>query len=133
MAFGLFKKKLAADLILKNGRIITQNAEMPQAEAVACKDNKIIAVGSIDSMDSLINDHTQVVDMEGKMCIRDRCKPRAAAGRLLFKYKSSGNTYITLFCAVSYYKMAVFFGHRISFPAKVLKYFYCLLYTSRCV
>lgn len=69
MAFGLFKKKLAADLILKNGRIITQNAEMPQAEAVACKDNKIIAVGSIDSMDSLINDHTQVVDMEGRYAV----------------------------------------------------------------
>ena len=45
MAFGFFKKNLAADLVLKNGKIITQDANLPQAEAVACKDGKIAAVG----------------------------------------------------------------------------------------
>ena len=50
MAFGLFKKNIAADLVLKNGRIITQNADMPEAEAVACKDGKIIAVGDLLSL-----------------------------------------------------------------------------------
>ena len=65
MAFGLFKKNLASDLVLKNGRIITQNADMPEAEAVACKDGKIIAVGDLDSIETFINGDTEIIDLKG--------------------------------------------------------------------
>ena len=65
MAFGLFKKNIAADLVLKNGRIITQNADMPEAEAVACKDGKIIAVGDLDSIETFINGDTEIIDLKG--------------------------------------------------------------------
>ena len=37
MAFGFFKKVEAADLILHNGHVFTQNPELPWASAVACK------------------------------------------------------------------------------------------------
>ena len=57
MAFGFFKKNLAADLVLKNGKIITQDANLPQAEAVACKDGKIAAVGSCEDIEIFIKKH----------------------------------------------------------------------------
>lgn len=69
MAFGLFKKKAAADLILKNGRIITQNADMPEAEAVACQDGKIIAAGDLSSIEALINGNTEIIDLDGKYAV----------------------------------------------------------------
>lgn len=69
MAFGFFKKNLAADLVLKNGKIITQDANLPQVEAVACKDGKIAAVGSCEDIEIFINKETQVTDLQGKYAV----------------------------------------------------------------
>ena len=44
MVFGLFKKDRTADAVFINGNIYTQDADMPWAEAVACKDGEIIYV-----------------------------------------------------------------------------------------
>lgn len=66
MAFGFFKKKEYADLLLKNGKIYTQDPQMPWAEAVAVKGERVMAVGDSDAMDSLANDDTEIIDLEGK-------------------------------------------------------------------
>lgn len=69
MAFGFFKKNLAADLIIKNGKILTQDADLPQAEAVACKDGKIIAVGSCDDIELLSGKDTYIIDLQGQYAV----------------------------------------------------------------
>lgn len=66
MAFGFFKKVEAADLILHNGHVFTQNPELPWASAVACKGEEIMAVGNFDDMDGIIGNDTQIIDLDGK-------------------------------------------------------------------
>ena len=66
MAFGFFKKVEAADLILHNGHVFTQNPELPWASAVACKGEEIMTVGNFDDMSGIINDDTQIIDLNGK-------------------------------------------------------------------
>ena len=66
MAFGFFKKAETADLIFHNGHIYTQDHALPWADAVACIGDKILGVGSLDGMDEIIDEHTQLVDLDGK-------------------------------------------------------------------
>lgn len=66
MAFGFFKRNEMADAIFMGGKIYTQNAELPWAEAVACKDGLILAVGDYEDLAELEGRHTQVIDLEGK-------------------------------------------------------------------
>ena len=66
MAFGFYKKVEAADLILHNGHVFTQNPELPWASAVACKGEEIMAVGNFDDMDGIIGNGTQIIDLDGK-------------------------------------------------------------------
>ena len=53
MAFGLFKKTKKADIIIYNGVIMTQNPDLPAAEAAAIRDGLIIALGDSDTMEDL--------------------------------------------------------------------------------
>ena len=69
MALGFFKKNNTADLILKNGRVLTQCADLPQAEAVACKDGRIIAVGDIQELEALVGSNTRIIDLEGRYAV----------------------------------------------------------------
>ena len=66
MAFGFFKKTQAADIIFHNGQIYTHDPEFPWADAVACTDGSITAVGDFDAMDTYVGKHTEVVDLGGK-------------------------------------------------------------------
>ena len=58
-----------ADLILVNGNIITVDDERPQAQAVAIKDERIIAVGDNATIERLRSEDTEVVDLEGKTVV----------------------------------------------------------------
>jgi len=58
-----------ADLVLRNGKIVTVDADVPEAQAVAIKDGKILAVGSDDAIDGHIADETDVIDLEGKLAV----------------------------------------------------------------
>lgn len=69
MALGFFKKNNTADLILKNGRVLTQCADLPQAEAVACNDGRIIAVGDSQELEALAGSSTRVIDLEGRYAV----------------------------------------------------------------
>lgn len=66
MAFGFFRKKEFADIIYMNGHIYTQDPEFPWASAVACKDDRVMAVGDFDGMDEITGDDTEVIDLDGK-------------------------------------------------------------------
>lgn len=66
MAFGFFKKNNKADVIYRNGHIYTQDPEFPQAEAVACQQGKVLAVGDYAGMEEIIGEDTLVVDLKGQ-------------------------------------------------------------------
>lgn len=66
MAFGFFKKGQQADTIFYNGQIYTHDPDFPWAEAVACANGKITAIGDFDAMDGLLGKHTAQIDLEGK-------------------------------------------------------------------
>lgn len=65
MAFGFFKKNETADTIFMGGRIFTQNSDFPWAEAVACKDGLVIAVGDHEDISEFEGKDTEIVDLEG--------------------------------------------------------------------
>lgn len=64
MAFGFFKKNEYADVIFKGGKIFTQNPDLPWADAVACKDGLILAVGDYEELEEFEGKHTEIVDLE---------------------------------------------------------------------
>lgn len=66
MAFGLFKKNNYADTIYINANIHTLDEEYPLAEAVACKDGIITAVGNKEYMEEFTGPNTNVIDLDGK-------------------------------------------------------------------
>jgi predicted amidohydrolase YtcJ len=55
----------AADLILVNGKVWTVNAKQPEAQAVAVRGGKIIAVGKSADVRKLADGDTKVIDLEG--------------------------------------------------------------------
>jgi predicted amidohydrolase YtcJ len=61
--------QVAADLVLLNGKIWTVNQQQPEAEAVACLVNKIIAGGANAQIQKLIGANTKVIDLKGKRVV----------------------------------------------------------------
>lgn len=57
---------MKADLVIKNGKVITVDNDFSIKEAIAVNDGKISAVGSNSEVDSLIGPNTEVIDLEGK-------------------------------------------------------------------
>lgn len=55
-----------ADLVLTNGNIVTLKAKGDRAQALAIKNEKIIAVGSNDDISKFIGNNTKVIDLKGK-------------------------------------------------------------------
>ena len=65
MAFGFFKKNDVADTIFMGGKIFTQNYDFPWAEAVACRDGVVLAVGDYEDISEFEGKHTEVIDLNG--------------------------------------------------------------------
>ena len=59
----------AADLVLTNGKIVTVEDAMPEAEAVAVRGDRIIALGSSAEIRRFTGAATQVVDLKGQLVI----------------------------------------------------------------
>jgi hypothetical protein len=55
-----------ADLVLRNGKILTVDARDTIAQAVAIRAGKIMAVGSDDEIKSSVGSRTQVIDLQGR-------------------------------------------------------------------
>ena len=58
-----------ADTIYSGGPIVTVNDSQPNADAVAVKDGKIVAVGSESDVMEWRGDDTRVVDLDGKTMV----------------------------------------------------------------
>jgi predicted amidohydrolase YtcJ len=62
-------KEKSADLVLRNGKIVTVDDARPEAQALAVREGMIVAVGSDDDMEPYITPETQVIDLEGKLAV----------------------------------------------------------------
>ncbi|MFC1575987.1 amidohydrolase family protein, partial [Gemmatimonadota bacterium] len=58
-----------ADLVLHGGKVVTVDDAVPDGEAVAVRDGKILAVGSNSEIDAYIGTDTEVIDLEGRLAI----------------------------------------------------------------
>jgi predicted amidohydrolase YtcJ len=58
-----------ADLVLRNGKIVTMDETRPEAQAVAIRGGTIAAVGSEDEIRPYIGTSTRVIDLRGKLAI----------------------------------------------------------------
>ena len=58
-----------ADLVLRNGKIVTVDESRPQASAVAARGERIVAVGSDRDIEPYIGPRTQVVDLRGRLAV----------------------------------------------------------------
>ena len=56
-----------ADLVLRDGVVVTMDRNRPRAESVACRGGEIVAVGTVGEMDKLIGETTRVVELNGRM------------------------------------------------------------------
>ena len=59
----------SADLVLKGGKVVTVDADTPQAEAIAILGDRILAVGSDADIAKSIGDKTQVIELGGRLVI----------------------------------------------------------------
>lgn len=69
MVFGFFKKSEYADSIFMGGKIFTQNSDLPWAEAVACKEGRILAVGDYEDLSEFEGKHTEIIDLGGNVLL----------------------------------------------------------------
>ncbi|MBC8253287.1 MAG: amidohydrolase family protein, partial [Ardenticatenia bacterium] len=60
---------MKADLILHNARVFTVDRATPWAEAVACAQGRILAVGSNDDVTSLTGSATRVIDVGKRLVL----------------------------------------------------------------
>ncbi len=68
LSFGCAKKE-PADLVLKNGKIVTVDESNPEGEALAVRGDTIVAVGTDQQIDAYIGEATQVIDLDGKLAV----------------------------------------------------------------
>ena len=59
----------SADLVVRDARVWTGNAGQPWAQAIASQGDRIIAVGSNEDIDALIDDQTEVISVPGSMLV----------------------------------------------------------------
>ena len=58
-----------ADLVLTNGKVLTVEDELPEAQAIATRGDRIVALGRAADMRPFIGPATQVVDLQGRLVI----------------------------------------------------------------
>jgi hypothetical protein len=58
-----------ADLVLKNGKIVTVDASKPEAQALAVVGDKIKAIGTNNEIEAYVGPATKVIDLEGRLAV----------------------------------------------------------------
>jgi predicted amidohydrolase YtcJ len=58
-----------ADLVLRNGKIVTLEQSAPGAQGLAARGGRIVAVGSNKTVDALVGPSTRVIDLKGRLAI----------------------------------------------------------------
>jgi predicted amidohydrolase YtcJ len=54
-----------ADVVLRDANVVTVDPDHPEAEAVAIRGDRILAVGANDEVDALVGDATEVLSLDG--------------------------------------------------------------------
>ena len=68
--FGCYAEpEVAADLVLRGGKVVTVDDNIPDGEAIAMKDDTIIAVGSNREIRAYVGRETEVIDLDGMLAI----------------------------------------------------------------
>ena len=63
------KNTIVADQILVNGKVLTVDAGFSITEAIAIRGERILATGTDEIIRSMADDHTQVLDLQGRTVI----------------------------------------------------------------
>lgn len=58
-----------ATLVLRNGKVVTVDAAMPEAQAIAIRGDRIVAVGTNQAIQPYVGPATQVIDLRGQLAI----------------------------------------------------------------
>ena len=58
-----------ADLVLKNGSVVTLDEEVGEVEALAAAEDTILAVGSASDVEAYVGSSTRVIDLDGRMAV----------------------------------------------------------------
>lgn len=58
-----------ADMVIKNGKVVTVDKDFSIKEAIAVKNGWIIDVGTNDEMEKYVDSNTEVIDLEGKVIL----------------------------------------------------------------
>ena len=69
LAFAVSLQAQPADLVLRNGKIVTMNAAAPTAQAIAVRAGKITALGADSAAPRWIGPNTKVIDLHGMLAI----------------------------------------------------------------
>jgi hypothetical protein len=67
VCFQMVRAQAQAELVLLNGKVWTANDAQPQADAVACRDGRIVAVGTTAEIRRWIGASTRVIDLQGRL------------------------------------------------------------------
>ncbi len=59
----------AADLVLTNGKIVTMDPAVSEAEAIAVKGHTVLAVGSAEEMAAYVGSSTRTIDLDGQLAV----------------------------------------------------------------
>src|ERR1700734_3322755 len=55
-----------ADVVLRNGTILTFDAESSRSRSIGISNDRIAAIGAADRIDSMIGRQTTVIDLDGR-------------------------------------------------------------------
>ncbi len=58
-----------ADIILTNGKVFTSDSSQLYVQALAIKNNKILAIGTNHEIEKLASDKTKQIDVKGKTVV----------------------------------------------------------------
>ena len=59
----------ATDLVLRNGHVVTVDEKLPEAQSIAVRGARIIALGTDAETAPLIGPHTRVIDLRGRLAV----------------------------------------------------------------
>lgn len=68
-AAGIQQPLQPADLVLTNGKVVTVDDRLPQAEAIAVRGDRIVAIGASADIRRLVAPATEVIDLSGRLVI----------------------------------------------------------------
>jgi predicted amidohydrolase YtcJ len=68
-AAGVQQPVQPADLVLTNGKVVTVDDSVPQAEAIAVRGDRIVAVGASADIRKFVGPATEVIDLSGRLAI----------------------------------------------------------------